>query len=237
MIILDGISKSFNGVYAVKDLSATVNDGEVFGLVGPNGAGKTTTMKMLSGLLMPDAGKILIGDHDIVKEPMEAKSVLGYVPDKGFLYEKLSVSEFLIFISSIHRIKKSDAGPRIQELLSLFGIKEREHDLIESLSQGMRQRLLIASALLHSPEVLLIDEPFTGLDPLGVRMLKGLLAQLGAAGTAVFLATHSLHIAEEVCDTVGFINKGSLTAIKNREEIKGIKGGLEGMFLQMSGDP
>ena len=237
MIILDGISKSFNGVYAVKDLSVTVNDGEVFGLVGPNGAGKTTTMKMLSGILIPDAGKILIGNYDIVKKPIEAKSVLGYVPDKGFLYEKLSVSEFLKFISSIHRIEKSDAGARMEELLSLFGIKEREHDLIESLSQGMRQRLLVASALIHNPEVLLIDEPFTGLDPLGVRMLTGLLAERGAEGNAVFLATHSLHIAEQVCDTVGFINKGSLTAVKNREEIKGTKGGLEGMFLRMSEDP
>jgi ABC-2 type transport system ATP-binding protein len=237
VISLAGISKSFRGSFAVRDLSVTVNDGEVFGLVGPNGAGKTTTIRMLTGLLIPDTGNIIIGGHDIVREPLEAKSLLGYIPDKGFLYEKLSVREFMAFIASVHRMEKSAARARTDELLLLFGIRERENELIESLSQGMRQRLLFASALLHDPTALLIDEPFTGLDPLGVRMLTRLLAELGARGTAVFLATHSLHIAEEVCDMVGFIDKGSLTSVVTRDEIKGMKGGLEGMFLKMSGEP
>ena len=236
MITLEGVSKSFHGSSAVRDLSVTIDNGEAFGLVGPNGAGKTTTIRMLSGLLIPDAGKIIVGGHDIVKEPLRAKSLLGYIPDKGFLYEKLTVREFMIFVASVHRIEKTVAQAKTDELLLLFGIREQEDELIESLSQGMRQRLLFASALVHDPSVLLIDEPFTGLDPLGVRMLKRLLAEWGARGTAVFLATHSLHIAEEVCDRVGFLDKGSLLSTVKREEIKGMKGGLEGMFLKMSGE-
>jgi ABC-2 type transport system ATP-binding protein len=236
VITLEGVSKSFHGSSAVRDLSVTIDNGEVFGLVGPNGAGKTTTIRMLSGLLIPDAGKIIVGGHDIVKEPLRAKSLLGYIPDKGFLYEKLTVREFMIFVASVHRIEKTVAQAKTDELLLLFGIREQEDELIESLSQGMRQRLLFASALVHDPSVLLIDEPFTGLDPLGVRMLKRLLAEWGARGTAVFLATHSLHIAEEVCDRVGFLDKGSLLSTVKREEIKGMKGGLEGMFLKMSGE-
>jgi len=236
VIVLEHINKSFHGSRAVRDLSATIDSGEVFGLVGPNGAGKTTTIRMLTGLLVPDTGKILIGGHDIVREPLQAKSLLGYIPDKGFLYEKLSVREFMIFVASVYRLEETAARIKTDELLLRFGIREREDELIESLSQGMRQRLLFASALLHDPRVLLIDEPFTGLDPLGVRMLKHLFAEWAATGTAVFLATHSLHIAEEVCDMVGFIDRGSLIATVKREEIKGMKGGLEGMFLKMSGE-
>jgi ABC-2 type transport system ATP-binding protein len=236
VIALEGVSKSFHGSSAVRDLSVTIDNGEVFGLVGPNGAGKTTTIRMLSGLLIPDSGKIIVGGHDIVREPLRAKSLLGYIPDKGFLYEKLTVREFMIFVASVHQIEKTVARAKTDELLLLFGVREQEDELIESLSQGMRQRLLFASALVHDPSVLLIDEPFTGLDPLGVRMLKRLLAEWGARGMAVFLATHSLHIAEEVCDRVGFLDRGSLLSTVKREEITGMKGGLEGMFLEMSGE-
>lgn len=233
MITLDRISKSFGGTYAVKDISLAVGNGEIFGLVGPNGAGKTTTIRMMTGLLRPDEGKIIIGAYDIVTESIKAKSILGYVPDKSFLYEKLTAREFLTFISSIYNIEKSEALTRMEKLLGLFGIKDVEDELIESFSQGMRQRLLFTAALIHNPAVLLIDEPFMGLDPFGVRMLKGVIKDLGAKGVTIFLATHSLHIAEELCNRVGFINKGSLVAIKNSEEIKEIEGGLEGLFLRM----
>ncbi|MEK7736010.1 MAG: ABC transporter ATP-binding protein, partial [Nitrospirota bacterium] len=202
MIILDNISKSFNATHAVKNISLTVSTGEIFALVGPNGAGKTTTIRMMTGLLTPDEGKIIIGKYDIVKEPIKAKSILGYVPDKAFLYEKLTAREFLIFISSIYSIPKSEALSRIDEMLELFGIKDVEDELIESFSQGMRQRLLFASALIHRPEVFLIDEPFMGLDPFGVRMLKGVIKDLSSKGVTIFLATHSLHIAEELCHRV-----------------------------------
>jgi len=233
MITLDKVSKSFDGAYAVKNFSITVKDGEVFGLVGPNGAGKTTTIKMMTGLLRPDEGKVVIGRYDIVREPVKAKSILGYVPDKAFLYEKLTARELLTFIASIYGIEKSEAMTGMEKLLDVFGIKDIEDELIESFSQGMRQRLLFAAALIHNPEVLLIDEPFMGLDPFGVRMLKGVITELSTKGVTIFLATHNLHIAEELCHRVGFINKGSLVAIKNREEIKGIEGGLEGLFLRM----
>ncbi len=233
MITLDNIGKSFDGMYAVRNLSITVGSGEIFGLVGPNGAGKTTTIKMMTGLLSPDEGDIIIGRYNITEEPINAKSILGYVPDKSFLYEKLTAREFLTFISSIYSIEKSEALTRMEKLLDLFGIKDIEDELIESFSQGMRQRLLFASALIHNPEVLLIDEPFMGLDPFGIRMLTGVITELSTKGVTIFLATHSLHIAEELCHRVGFINKGSLIAVKNSDEIKSIEGGLEGLFMRL----
>lgn len=233
MITLNNISKSFGGMRAVRDLSVTINNGEIFGLVGPNGAGKTTTIKMMAGILRPDEGKIFINKYDITEDPIKAKAILGYVPDKAFLYEKLTAREFLIFIASMYSIEKSEALTGIEKLLDVFGIKDIEDELIESFSQGMRQRLLFTSALIHNPEALLIDEPFMGIDPFGVRMLKGVITELSTKGVTIFLATHSLHIAEDLCHRVGFINKGSLISIKDREEIKGIEGGLEGLFLKL----
>ncbi len=155
------------------------------------------------------------------------------MPDRAFLYEKLTAREFLKFIASLYAIDKSEALERIETLTETFGIKDIEDELIESFSQGMRQRLLFASALIHDPEVLLIDEPFMGLDPFGVRMLKGFIRELGAKGVTLFLVTHSLHIAEEICDRIGFINKGTLTSIRTAEELSNIDGGLEGLFLSM----
>ncbi|MBI4689239.1 MAG: ABC transporter ATP-binding protein [Nitrospirae bacterium] len=233
MITLDNVDKSFAGLHAVKNLSVTVNKGEIFGLVGPNGAGKTTTIKVMTGLLRPDSGKVSIGRYDIVREPVKAKTILGYIPDRAFLYEKLTAREFLIFTASLYSVERSAATAGMERLLELFGIKDVEDELIEGFSQGMRQRLLFASALIHNPEVLLIDEPFMGLDPFGVRMIKGVMRDLSAKGVTIFLATHSLHIAEELCHRVGFINKGELVAVKNKEEIRGVEGGLEGLFLRL----
>ena len=233
MIQLNNISKSFDSVHAVKNLSITVRKGEVFGLVGPNGAGKTTTIKILTGLLRPDDGNVTIGGHNIVDDPIKAKSIFGYVPDRAFLYEKLTAREFLKFIAALYGIEKSEALQRIATLSETFGISESEDELIESFSQGMRQRLLFASALIHTPDVLLIDEPFMGLDPFGVKMLKGYIRELSSKGITIFLVTHSLHIAEELCHRVGFINRGILTSIRTAEEIKSIEGGLEGLFLSM----
>lgn len=233
MITFDSVSKSFNGKWAVKGLDLRVDKGEVFGLLGPNAAGKTTTIRMMTGLLRPTEGKILIGGYDIVKEPIKAKSIFGYVPDKAFLYEKLKGREFLKFVASIHGIEKSTAIKRIDELLEIFGIKEIEEELIESYSQGMRQRLLFLSALIHNPQVLLIDEPFVGLDPFGVMMIKDMIKRLRLEGATIFLATHSLHIAEELCERVGLLSKGSLISIKNKEGIT-TEGGLEKLFLKIT---
>jgi ABC-2 type transport system ATP-binding protein len=234
MITLEDVSKSFGTFCAVKEISVTIADGEIFGLVGPNGAGKTTTLRMMTGLLTPDHGRIFLGGHDIVKEPLRAKSILGYIPDRAFLYEKLTAREMLVFNAAIYGVEETTAGPRIEELLVLLGIRDVADSLIESFSQGMRQRLLFAAALVHEPAVLLIDEPFTGLDPFGVRTLKEIITNLAVRGVSVFLATHSLHIAEELCHRIGFINKGALIAVRQRDEIREAEGGLEGMFLKIS---
>ncbi|MEW6068058.1 MAG: ABC transporter ATP-binding protein [Nitrospirota bacterium] len=231
MIVLENVGKSFGNKWAVRNLNIRVSKGEIFGLLGPNAAGKTTTIKMMSGLLRPTEGRIFISGYDIAKEPLKAKSILGYIPDKAFLYEKLKGIEFLIFTASIHDIEKSAAIKRIEELLELFGIREIKEELIESYSQGMRQRLLFLSALIHNPSILLIDEPFVGLDPYGVIMLKDMIRRLSSDGVTVFLATHSLHIAEELCGRVGIISKGSLISIKNKEEII-TEGGIQNLFLK-----
>jgi len=232
MIVLENLGKSFDGKWAVKGLDLKVNKGEVFGLLGPNAAGKTTTIRMMTGLIRPTEGKILIREYDIVKEPIKAKSIFGYVPDKAFLYEKLKGREFLKFVASIHGIEKLTAIKKIDELIGIFGIKEIEEELIESYSQGMRQRLLFMSALIHNPQVLLIDEPFVGLDPFGVMMLKDMIKKLRSDGVTIFLATHSLHIAEELCERVGLISKGSLVSMKNKKEIIA-EGGLQKFFIKI----
>lgn len=233
MIVLERVSKSFDGKWAVKGIDLRVNKGEIFGLLGPNAAGKTTTIKMVAGLLRPTEGRILIDGYDVIKEPIKAKSILGYVPDKAFLYEKLTSREFLMFIASLHGMGKSYATKRIDELLSIFGIKDIEEELIESYSQGMRQRLLFLSALIHNPRAFVIDEPFVGLDPLGVMLLKDMIRRLSSEGVTIFLATHSLHIAEELCERVGLISRGSLISIKNKKEID-TEGGLQELFLKIT---
>lgn len=233
MILVDGVSKSFNGSPAVRDFSLTVSPGEIFGLVGPNGAGKTTTIKMMTGLLMPDKGKIFLAGHDIVREPMEAKSALGYVPDKAFLYEKLTLKEFMFFVSAIHKLSRAEALSRTGALFDTFGIRDIENELIEGLSRGLLQRLAFSAALVHDPRVLMIDEPFTGLDAFGVKTLREVIGSLSLKGVSVFLATHSLHLAEDLCHRIGFIRDGSLVSISRKEEIKGMEGGLEGLFMRL----
>ncbi|MDA8084278.1 MAG: ABC transporter ATP-binding protein [Nitrospiraceae bacterium] len=233
MISLNNVSKAFGGLTAVRDLSLSIAPGEIFGLVGPNGAGKTTTLRMMTGLLIPDTGQIRFGEYDIVREPLRAKASFGYVPDRPFLYEKLTARELLSFVASLYGVGRGPAIEASGRLLHLFGISDVGDELIEGFSQGMRQRLLFASALVHDPRALLIDEPFIGLDPFGIRTLKEIIRDLSSKGMSIFLATHSLHIAEEICHRVGFINKGVLVTIKAREELREIEGGLEGFFLRM----
>ncbi|MDP2166942.1 MAG: ABC transporter ATP-binding protein [Thermodesulfovibrionales bacterium] len=238
MIRLENISRAFDGKWAVKGLSLEIPEGEIFGLLGPNGAGKTTIMRMMTGILQPTGGKIFIAGHDAAKEPVEAKSVTGYVPDRPFFYEKLTGKEFLIFIASIHRMKKEDAMRRIEGLTGLVDIKAVEDELIEGYSQGMKQRLLFASALVHEPKVILIDEPFVGLDPIGVLLIRDIIKDLASGGATILLATHSLQMASELCHRVGLINKGVLTAVKSRAEVSSAEGGLAALFLkEVSGRP
>ncbi len=233
MILVQNVSKVFNNKWAVKGLNLHVEKGEIFGLLGPNGAGKTTTIKMMTGLLRPTEGRILIKGFDIIKEHLQAKSVIGYVPDKAFIYEKLKGREFLNFVAAIHRMDKSSATKKIEELLDTFGINDIVDDIIESYSQGMRQRLLFLSALIHNPDILIIDEPFVGLDPFGVIMIKEIIHKLSSEGIAVFLATHSLHIAEDLCDRVGLISGGILIHTITKKDFK-TKGDLQRLFLEMT---
>lgn len=234
MITLSNVGKKFGDHWAVRDLDIEVGRGEIFGFLGPNAAGKTTTIKMIAGLLKPSSGQILVGGYDIVKEPIKAKSITGYIPDKGFLYEKLRGREFLDFVAAIYKIGTGEAARKIDELTSLFSINEILDELIENYSAGMRQRLVFVAALLHEPHVLLIDEPIIGLDPKGVRMLKNLLGELGLKGVTIFMATHSLLLAEELCSSLGIIHKGRLIALGNKEGLLGRNGGLEEFFLQVT---
>jgi ABC-2 type transport system ATP-binding protein len=236
MIKLSHVSKSFGDNHAVMDLNIEIGKGEIFGFLGPNGAGKTTTIKMIAGLLRPSSGQILVGGYDIVKEPVKAKSITGYIPDKGFLYEKLKGREFLDFVAALYKLEVEQAVKKIGELTSLFSINEILDEFIESYSAGMRQRLVFAAALLHGPQVLLIDEPIIGLDLRGVRMLKKLLGEFALKGGSIFMATHSLLLAEELCSNLGIIHKGRLIAQGTKEELSGRNGGLEEFFLQITVD-
>jgi ABC-2 type transport system ATP-binding protein len=235
MIQIDGIGRRFGGKWALRGLSLEVPGGEVFGLLGPNGAGKTTAIRMMAGLLEPTEGAIIIGGHDVWKKPVKAKSRIGYIPDRAFLYEKLSVREFLLFVAALYDVPKGMASSRMGELSIMFGIKDIEDSLIEGCSHGMRQRLLFVSALIHEPAALLIDEPFVGLDPFGVSLVKDVLKELAASGVSVFLATHSLHIASEVCHRVGLIDNGTLVSLLEGKEISAHHGGLEGLFMKELG--
>jgi ABC-2 type transport system ATP-binding protein len=234
MIKLINVGKSFGNHHAVIDLNIEVGKGEIFGFLGPNGAGKSTTIKMIAGLLKPTTGEILVGGYDIVRQPLKAKSIIGYIPDKSFVYEKLTGREFLYFVARLYKMNNRDAEAKIDELSSMFSIAHILDELIENYSAGMRQRLVFSSALLHSPEVILIDEPIIGLDPKGVRMLKKLLEELAMKGVTIFMATHSLLLAEELCSSIGIIHNGRLMAKGRKEEFSRKKGGLEESFLEIT---
>ncbi len=232
MIVFESVGRAFGQKWAVKDLSLEIPRGEVFGILGPNGAGKTTAIRMMTGVLALSAGRIVISGHDIAEDPIGAKSVTGYVPDRAFLYEKLTVREFLTFIASVYGLDKKTAFERVERLSEKFGLKDIEDSFIEGCSQGMRQRVLFAAALMHEPEVLVFDEPVVGLDPFGVELIKDVIRELSASGTTVFLATHILGIAGDLCHRVGLIDKGRLIALKDSAEVAAHEGGLEGLFMK-----
>lgn len=240
MIRAIGLTKRYGNVEAVRGLTLEVMPGEVFGFLGPNGAGKTTTIKMLVGMLAPTAGNAEICGVDVSKDPVQAKSLIGYVPDSPDVYEKLSAREFLRFVGDIRRIDPYKCEERISSLLSLFGLEERADDLLGSYSRGMRQRVCIAQALLGEPKVLFLDEPTVGLDPRSARMVKDVLRQFASGGGTVFLSTHILEIAERMCDRVGIIQQGKLIASGTMGELRQKAAGskdasLEDLFLKLTG--
>jgi ABC-2 type transport system ATP-binding protein len=239
MIEFDHISRSYGSKLAVEGLSLTVNPGELFALLGPNGAGKTTTIKILVGLLRPDAGAVRVCGYDVVQQTRQAAGCMGYIAEEPFLYDKLSGREFLEFAAQMRGLDQATTAARIARESQHFDLAEFLDDLIETYSHGMKQRLVFASALLHDPAVLVLDEPLVGLDPRSVRSVKDLLLCQAAAGTTVFMSTHTLAVVEEIADRIGIVERGRLqflgTLRELQEELSSPHTSLEHLFLELTG--
>jgi len=236
MIQIRNLTKCFGELKAVNDLTLDIAEGELFAFLGPNAAGKTTTIKLLAGLLRPTSGSCWIGGRDVQREPEAAKRLLAYVPDFPFLYEKLTSAEFMRFIGEMFEVPPTEIASRTAALFERFGLDAYRHELTENLSHGTRQRLVIASALLHNPKVLIIDEPMVGLDPMHARIVKDELKARSRAGTTIFLSTHQLGVAEELADRIGIIGNGRLIALGTLDELRSQTSGpsaLESIFLSL----
>jgi ABC-2 type transport system ATP-binding protein len=238
MIKLIDVTKYYKGLCAVDHLNIEVGKGIVFGFLGPNGAGKTTTIKIMAGILMPTEGQIIINGIDLSKEPSEAKRSTGFIPDRPFVYEKLTGKEFLQFMGGLYRSNHSSSlETDIMGLLERFELSHWGDELIESYSHGMKQRLVMCSALLHEPKVLIVDEPMVGLDPRGARLVKDIFRELAEKGTTVFMSTHSLEVAQEVCEEIAIIQAGKVIATGTADDLKkvaGVEGNLESIFLKLT---
>ncbi|HCX79906.1 MAG TPA: ABC transporter [Firmicutes bacterium] len=238
LIKTENLTKRFGTATAVNGLNLEVKAGEIFGFLGPNGSGKTTTIKMLTGLLEPTAGSAFICGLDIVKEPAKAKALLAYVPDQPKLYGKLTAREFLALMADLYRIPREISRQRAQQLLAMFDLENRADELLEGYSHGMRQKVILAAALIHQPRVLLMDEPTVGLDPASARLLKDVMAELARQGATIFVSTHILEIAERLCHRVGILKEGQLIAQGSPEELRsqvGSSESLEDIFLELTG--
>lgn len=238
MIELIHLTKHYGKLAAVDNLDLTVPAGEIFGFLGPNGAGKTTTIRVMMGILKATSGQVLLGGHDVITQAQKAKAIAGFIPDRPFIYEKLTGKEFLQFTGKLHRVESERLKRRIAELLDQLELSSWQNELVESYSHGMKQRLVVCAALLHEPRVLIVDEPMVGMDPKGARTLKDLFRALAADGTTIFLSTHSISVAEEICHRIGIIQKGRLIACGTMAELyrhaAGNHGSLESVFLELT---
>ncbi|MGB0579101.1 MAG: ABC transporter ATP-binding protein [Limisphaerales bacterium] len=237
MIELTDLTKQFGDLTAVDNISLTVPKGEFFCVLGPNAAGKTTTIKMITGLIRPTAGKVTVAGFDVQSEPLEVRKRMSYVPDFPFLYEKLTPWEFIRFIGQMYRMSDDEIDSKAKELIPRFNLEPFLRKPIEGLSHGTRQRIAITSALLHDPEVFVIDEPMVGLDPHHARVVKDTLKERSLQGMTVFLSTHQLSVAEQVGDRIGIINLGKFVAIGTPDELRkqaGEDGELEDAFLSIT---
>jgi len=236
MIRMAQVEKRYGTFQALHPLDLEVRTGEVFGFLGPNGAGKTTTIRMLSGVLTPSRGTIHIDGIDIVDNPVESRRRIGYIPDRPYLYDKLTAREFLAFVGGIYGLSADVISTRGDRLLDEHGLLERADELVEAYSHGMKQRLVLSAALLHEPRLLIVDEPMVGLDPHGARRIKDRFREVADGGRTVFLSTHSLDTAQEVCDRVGILFKGRLVALGPVEELLSDRGSadLEQVFLTIT---
>jgi ABC-2 type transport system ATP-binding protein len=238
MILLENVTKKYGDYTAVSNLNLDIAKGEIYGFIGPNGAGKTTTIKVMGGIMEPTSGSVVIGGINIKDEPEKAKMKIGFIPDRPYLYEKLTGREFLRFIANLYGVDDKLFAEKSEEKLTMFSLLDWSDELIESYSHGMKQRLIMAAALLHEPEVIIVDEPMVGLDPVAVKMVKVLFKELAGNGMTIFMSTHTLKVAEDVCDRIGVINKGILTAqgtpLELREKTDLIGADLEDVFIKLT---
>jgi len=234
-----GLTKNFGKLVAVRDLSLAIPAGEVFGFLGPNGAGKTTTIRMLIGLVRPTSGSACVAGFDVLREAREVKRRVGYVAETPYLYPKLTGREFLEFMGGLYQVAPATGRQRAARLLDLFELADKADQLVEGYSHGMRQKLALAGAMIHEPQVLFLDEPTSGLDPRSARLVKDLLLGLVERGHTVFLSTHVLEIAEQLCHRVGIIDRGQIIATGTLEDLRQHSqresGSLEDIFLQLTG--
>jgi ABC-2 type transport system ATP-binding protein len=242
MIEIQQLVKQYGQFTAVDGVSLAVKPGEIHGFLGPNGAGKTTSLRMIAGLLKPTAGRVLVNGHDMAADPEQAKASLGFIPDRPFIYEKLTAGEFLRFHGGLYGI---DAGiqERVREMLEIFELGRWENELVESFSHGMKQRLVMASAFLHRPKAVAVDEPMVGLDPRGARLIKDVFRRMSEHGVAILMSTHTLEVAQEMCHRISIILKGKIIAQGTVDEVRALAGGpaggagdhLTSVFLKLTG--
>ncbi len=235
-LVIKGLKKKFNNVWALKDLNLELAAGEIFVLLGPNGAGKTTTLKLIAGLLHPDAGEIFIEGLDIKKETLKAKSLIGYIPDEPFIYNKLTGREFINFVAGIYNVEKENYERKIDELLTKFEIGDWIDELSETYSHGMKQKIIMCQLLLHDPELILIDEPFVGLDPKSSKVVREIFFDLKKKGKTLFICTHTLSFAQEIATKIGIINLGELRFVGDFEQLSQKAGArdIEEIYLRLS---
>jgi len=240
MIELKDLTKKYGEFEAVNELNLSVKKGEVFGFIGPNGAGKTTTIKIMGGILEPTTGTVTIAGISMQAEPEKAKSKIGFIPDRPYLYEKLTGMEFLRFTADLYGVSEEAFQTTAFKILKDFSLADWADELVESYSHGMKQRLIMSAALLHNPEVIIVDEPMVGLDPAGIIMVKNLFKTLAEQGVTIFMSTHTLKVAEDICDRIGVIHKGSLIAMGTTTELQRkanvTEADLERVFLNLTSE-
>ena len=239
MIHVDELVKRFGSFTAVDRVSLEVGAGEIHGFLGPNGAGKTTTIRMIAGLLKPSAGRVSIDGHDLATEASAAKQALGFIPDRPFLYEKLTAGELLRFHGGLYGMEQAEIARRAAELLELFELRRFENELVEGFYHGMRQRLVLCAAFLHRPRAILVDEPLVGLDPRGARLIKDVFRAMAGKGVAILMSTHTLEVAQELCHRISIIHGGRIIARGTVPELLARAGAageqLTPVFLKLTG--
>jgi len=238
MIQVENLVKHYGKFTAVDGVSLHVPAGQIHGFLGPNGAGKTTTIRMIAGLLKPSAGRVSIGGHDLATQPEQAKACLGFIPDRPFIYDKLTAGEFLRFHAGLYGMGK-ETETRIAEVLDLFELTSWEGELVEAFSHGMKQRLVMCGAFLHRPRAVLVDEPMVGLDPRGAQLIKEVFRIMSRKGVAILMSTHTLEVAQEMCDDIAIILEGRIIAQGSFDELRGQAGDakeqLTPLFLRLTG--